>query len=45
MYLVKRVKLGKTAHLDALAQAEGEVYSITLAFFWRTVRHKDDAYV
>ena len=45
MYLVKRVKLGKTAHLDALAHDEGEVYSNTLVFFWRTVRHKGDAYV
>jgi len=40
MYLVRRVNIGKTAHLDALAHAAGEVYSRTLVFFWRTVRHQ-----
>ena len=40
MYLVRRVKIGKTAHLDALAHAAGEVYSRTLVIFWRAVRHK-----
>jgi putative transposase len=40
MYLVRRVNIGKTAHMDALAHAAGEVYSRTLVFFWRTVRHQ-----
>jgi hypothetical protein len=35
-----RVRLGKTDQLDALAHAAGEVYTRTLVFFWRTVRHK-----
>lgn len=35
---VRRVKIGKTAQLDALAHAVGQVYSRTLVFFWRTVR-------
>lgn len=37
-YTVRRVNLGKTAQLDALAHAAGQVYSRTLVFFWRTVR-------
>ena len=40
MYRIRRVNIGKTAHLDALAHAAGEVYSRTLVFFWRTVRHQ-----
>jgi putative transposase len=40
MYLVRRIKIGKTAQLEALAHATGEVYSRTLVCFWRTVRHK-----
>ena len=40
MYQVRRVHLGKTAQLDELAHACGELYSKTLVFFWRTVRHK-----
>src|SRR5258706_11505842 len=39
-YSVRRVHLGRTAQLDALAHACGQVYSHTLLFFWRTVRHK-----
>src|SRR5260370_32205947 len=39
-YSVRRVQLGRTAKLDALAHACGQVYSRTLLFFWRTVRHK-----
>jgi putative transposase len=35
------VKIGKTAQLDALAHAAGQVYSRTLVFFWRTVRKQD----
>lgn len=38
IYTVRRVHLGKTAQLDALAHAAGQVYSRTLVFFWRTVR-------
>ena len=37
-YTVRRINLGKTAQLDALAHAAGQVYSRTLVFFWRTVR-------
>jgi putative transposase len=37
-YSVRRVHLDKTAQLDALAHAAGQVYSRTLVFFWRTVR-------
>src|SRR5205823_11371955 len=40
MYQVRRVHIGKTAQLDELAHACGELYSKTLVFFWRTVRHK-----
>ena len=40
MYQVKRVKIGKSQRLDALAHACGELYTCTLVFFWRTVRHK-----
>ncbi len=37
-YTVRRVQIGKTAQLDALAHAAGQVYTRTLVFFWRTVR-------
>ncbi len=40
MYQVRRVHIGKTAQLDELAHACGELYSKTLVFFWRTVRHQ-----
>ncbi len=40
MYQVRRVHIGKTPQLDSLAHACGELYSQTLVFFWRTVRHK-----
>jgi putative transposase len=40
MYQVRRVHLGKTAQLDELAHECGVLYSLTLVFFWRTVRHK-----
>jgi putative transposase len=39
-YTVRRVHLGKTEQLDALAHAAGQVYTSALVFFWRTVRHK-----
>ena len=40
MYQVRRVNIGKTAQLDELARECGKLYSQTLVFFWRTVRHK-----
>jgi putative transposase len=40
MYHVRRVNIGKTAQLDELAHACGELYTQTVVFFWRTVRHK-----
>lgn len=40
MYHVRRVNIGQTAQLDELTHACGELYSRTLVFFWRTVRHK-----
>lgn len=40
MYQVRRINLGKTPQLDSLAHAAGQVYTRTLVFFWRTVRHK-----
>lgn len=40
MYQVRRVKVGKTAQLDELARECGLLYSQTMVFFWRTVRHK-----
>jgi putative transposase len=40
MYQVRRMYIGKTAQLDELAHACGELYTHTLVFFWRTVRHK-----
>ena len=39
-YQVRRVYIGRTEQLDELAHACGELYSRTLVFFWRTVRHK-----
>lgn len=40
MYQVRRVNIGKTEQLDELARECGKLYSQTLVFFWRTVRHK-----
>ena len=40
MYRVKRINIGKTAQLDELARECGKLYSQTLVFYWRTVRHK-----
>jgi IS605 OrfB family transposase len=39
-YRVRRVHLGRTEQLDDLAHVCGDLYSRTLVFFWRTVRHK-----
>src|SRR6266704_3996161 len=40
MYQVRRVHICKTAQLDELARECGLLYSQTLVFFWRTVRHQ-----
>jgi len=40
MYQVRRVHIGKTVELDELAHECGVLYSQTLVFFWRTVRHQ-----
>ena len=40
MYQVRRVTIGKNAQLDELARASGNLYSQTVVFFWRAVRHK-----
>lgn len=39
-YTVKRLKVGKTEQLDALARECGCLYTQTVVRFWRTVRHK-----
>ena len=39
MYNVRKLKIDQTEQLDALATASGELYSRTVASFWRTV-HK-----
>jgi putative transposase len=40
MYRVRRIKIGKSEQLDALALECGRLYSQTVVCFWRTVRHK-----
>ena len=40
MYQVRRVNVGTSEQLKKLAHAAGKVYTRTLVFFWRTVRHK-----
>ncbi len=40
MYQVRRVHIGKTAQLDEVSHECGMLYSQTLVFFWRTIRHK-----
>ena len=40
MYQVRRVTIGQTPQLDELARECGKLYSQTVVFFWRTVRHK-----
>jgi len=39
-YFVRKINLGKTTLLDGLARAAGELYSRTLAIYWRIVRKK-----
>ena len=41
LYRVRRLKIGRTEQMDALARAAGELYSQVVVWFWRTVRHKD----
>lgn len=40
MYSVRKLKIGKTDQIDALAQATGLVYTLVVVFFWRVVRKK-----
>jgi putative transposase len=40
LYTVRRLKIGRTEQMDALARAAGDLYSQVLVWFWRTVRHK-----
>ena len=40
-YTVRRLKIGRTEQMDALARAAGELYSQVVVWFWRTVCHKD----
>src|SRR6266498_2717650 len=39
-YTVRRMKIGKSEQLDALAFECGRLYSDTVVWFWRTVRHQ-----
>jgi putative transposase len=41
LYTVRRLKIGRTEQMDALARAAGELYSQVVVRFWRTVRHKE----
>src|SRR2546421_6144201 len=40
-YTVRKLKIGRTEQMDALARAAGDLYSQVVVWFWRTVRHKD----
>lgn len=40
MYIVRRVNIGQSAQLDTLALECGKLYSLTVTWFWRFVRHK-----
>jgi putative transposase len=39
-YQVRRVHIGTSEQLDELARECGRLYSQTVIYFWRTVRHK-----
>jgi len=39
-YIVRRVHIGTSQQLQELSHECGELYSKTLVFFWRAVRHK-----
>jgi putative transposase len=41
LYTVRKLKIGRTEQMDALARAAGQLYSQVVVWFWRTVRHKD----
>ena len=41
MYTVRKIKIGTSPQLDALAEECGRLYSATVVWFWRTVRHQD----
>jgi putative transposase len=41
LYTVRRLKIGRTEQMDALARAAGDLYSQVVVWFWRTVRRKD----
>lgn len=41
MYSVRKTKIGKTAQMDTLAQASGDLCRRTVVFFWRCVRRSD----
>lgn len=38
--IIRRVKIGKSEQLDELARECGKLYSQTVIWFWRTVRHQ-----
>ncbi|MGQ9630971.1 MAG: RNA-guided endonuclease InsQ/TnpB family protein [bacterium] len=40
MYIVRGINIGKSEQLDELARECGRLYSQTVIWFWRTVRHK-----
>ena len=40
MYAVRRIKIGRSPELDALAAECGRLYSETVVCFWRVVRHQ-----
>src|SRR5918911_2087943 len=40
-YTVRKLKIGRSEQMDALARAAGDLYSQVVVWFWRTVRHKD----
>ena len=39
-YTVRKLKIGRSEQMDALARAAGDLYSQVVVWFWRTVRHK-----
>ena len=41
MYIVRRLKIGKSDVLDQLARVAGQLYTEALVYFWRTVRKKN----
>ena len=40
-YTVRKLKIGRSEQMDALARAAGDLYSQVVVWFWRAVRHKD----